>query len=172
MFIQDILFSKEECDEIIKFHLNHPKPYYAENEKRDNVKYVAYTINPKEEGKWIFDKLKNFFTSKSGIEVTNIPDKMYLHHYIVNDGFKKHWDKNKPEREWNVGIQLNSNFVGGDFNLFYEDKVTIDKTEGNTYIFKSEVFHEVTPLIQGERWSLIMFLHYEHISQKQKKSLL
>lgn len=172
MFTQEIIFTKEECIEIITNHINHPKPYYAENEKRKDIKYVAYTIDPNKEGKWIFDKLKNFFTRNTGINVVSIPEKMYLHQYNLNDGFKKHWDKNKPEREWNLGIQLNDGFVGGDFNLFFDDKITINKTEGNTYLFKSEVFHEVTPITYGERWSLIMFLHYEHISEKSKKTLL
>ena len=172
MFIQEVIFNKEECDKIITNHLNHPKPYYAENEKRKDIKYIAYTINPKEEGRWIFDKLKDFFTKNTGIEIIGVPEKMYLHHYNINDGFKKHWDKNKPEREWNIGIQLNDGFVGGDFNLFFENKITIDKIEGNTYIFKSEVFHEVTPITEGERWSLIVFLHYDHISEKPKKTLL
>lgn len=172
MFIQETIFTKEECDKIITNHLNDPKPYYAENEKRKDVKYVAYTILPGKEGKWIFDRLKQFFTKNTGVEITAIPEKMHLHHYKTNDGFKKHWDKNKPERVWNIGIQLNSGFIGGDFNLFFDDKITIDKTEGNTYLFKSEIFHEVTPITNGERWSLIMFLHYDHISEKPKKTLL
>jgi hypothetical protein len=56
--------------------------------------------------------------------------------------------------------------------LVVGDLITIDKTDGNTYLFKSEIFHEVTPITNGERWSLIMFLHYDHISEKPKKTLL
>ena len=172
MFYQKVIFTEDECKKIINTHYGNPNPYYSENENRKGVKYVAYPINPSVEGEWIFSKLKNFFINHTNINIVTPPEKMYLHHYKINDGFKKHWDKNKPEREWNIGIQLNSNFAGGDFNLFYDEKITIDKVDGNSYIFKSEVFHEVTPITEGERWSLIMFLHYEHINQKPKKSLL
>jgi len=51
----------------------------------------------------------------------------------------------------------------GHVNLFYDEKTTVAKDIGNSYIFEPEIFHEVTNIESGTRWSLILFLTYENI---------
>jgi predicted 2-oxoglutarate/Fe(II)-dependent dioxygenase YbiX len=66
-------------------------------------------------------------------------------------------------------VLLNDNFEGGDFNLYNQNKVTLNKMLGNTYIFDVKIEHEITPILKGERYSLLWFLQNEHIKMEINK---
>ena len=58
---------------------------------------------------------------------------------------------------------LNGNFDGGDFKLYNPNEYILNKKIGNTYIFDVRIDHEITPILDGERYSLLWFLQNEHI---------
>ena len=66
---------------------------------------------------------------------------------------------------------LNDNFNGGDFKLYNPDEVKLDKVTGNSYIFDVKIDHEITHILEGERYSLLWFLQQEHIKSKINKLL-
>jgi hypothetical protein len=39
----------------------------------------------------------------------------------------------------------------------------LDKVIGNTYLFDVKIDHEITSILEGERYSLLWFLQNEHI---------
>ena len=45
----------------------------------------------------------------------------------------------------------------------------LNKKIGNTYIFDVRIDHEITPILDGERYSLLWFLQNEHIKIETNK---
>ena len=62
-----------------------------------------------------------------------------------------------------VGVLLNDNFFGGDFKMYDKNNTILNKKIGNTYVFDVRLEHEITPITNGERYSLLWFLQNEHI---------
>jgi len=172
MFKQEIIFTQDECQKIINYHKIIDNVYDSANEKRLGVNYLAYNIPYNDEYEWAYKRMLDFFTQSTNQLINDIPQILHMHRYGVNCSFIKHHDKNKPSRIWNVGVQLNDNYDGGDLNLFYDDKITVNKQMGTGYIFRPEIHHEVTKVTNNERWSLILFLHHNNIVNDLTKKTL
>ena len=67
------------------------------------------------------------------------------------------------------GFLLNESFDGGDFKLYGANETVINKSTGNTYVFDVKIEHEITPILRGERYSLLWFLQKEHIKHQINK---
>jgi predicted 2-oxoglutarate/Fe(II)-dependent dioxygenase YbiX len=162
MLIQSILFTKEECDYIIG--LKNKYPQQGDNgrwEEFDDFRYKFHTLEYASDIDWIIKRLCDFFEFKMGLTIFIRPTKLNLHHYTRGDEFGKHIDTGSPIKEWNVGIVLNEDFEGGDYVIFDKNNnpVIIDKKIGNVCIYQSQTPHQVTPITNGERWALAMFIH-------------
>ena len=154
---QKMLFSKEECESIISYN-----DTYITNWVMDNRKYNSQPINYSLDTKWLFDKLKDFVERETKIEFRSIKKQIHFHKFIKEDWFGKHND-NRDSRIYAVGVLLNENFKGGDFKLYNPTEQTLNKFVGNTYLFDVRIEHEITPILDGERFSLLWFLQNEHI---------
>jgi len=166
---KSILFTKEECDRIINISnvisYNRTDGWYPNN---SSVNYTDWSIISNEENKWIFDKLIQFYNQFNLEELKTPPPIIHLHKYLVNDKFERHQDIAK-NRKYAVGIILNDNYLGGDYILEMNNKeIEIEKKVGNTYMFSSEIWHRITPIISGIRWSCVMFIEEKHLKYKQK----
>lgn len=128
-------------------------------------KYNSQPINYSLETKWLFDKLKKFFEENTNIKIIKIKETIHFHKFTKEEWFGKHND-NRDNRIYAVGILLNDNFDGGDFILYNDEKIVIEKITGNTYIFNVGIDHEVTTIKKGERYSLIWFLEKDNIELK------
>jgi hypothetical protein len=160
---EKILFNKEECDLIINLIKTN-----QQNWDFNDRKYNSQPINYSLETKWIFDRLKIFIETEIDIEIIKIKKNIHFHTFKNGDWFGKHYDT-RDNRVYAVGVLLNDNFEGGDFNLYNQNKVTLNKILGNTYIFDVKIEHEITPILKGERYSLLWFLQNEHIKMKINK---
>jgi hypothetical protein len=158
-----VLFNKSECDEIISLIKSNPQNW----EFRDR-KYDSTAINYNNDSKWLFDKLKKFFETNTGLEIVKLKNQIHFHKFVQRDWFGKHNDV-RDERVFAVGVLLNDNFEGGDFKLYNPNEIVLNKIAGNTYIFDVGVEHEIAPILNGERYSLLWFLQYEHIKIKTNK---
>lgn len=160
MLVQSVLFSKEECDHIIglsdKYSLGGSNGRY---DNIENFKYKYYTIDKYADTEWIIKRLFDFFEYEKKLKIYPRNFKLNMHHYTVGDQFGKHIDTGYPIKEWNIGIQLNDNYTGGNYNIYdtSDNPVQIDKKTGNVSIYQSQTPHEVTPVIEGERWSIAVF---------------
>jgi hypothetical protein len=154
---EKILFSKEECESIVSYNNTH-----ITNWLMSDRKYHSQPIPYSLETKWLFDKLKTFFEEQSNIPIKKNKEEIHFHKFVKADWFGKHNDV-REKRLYAVGVLLNDNFEGGDFKLYNPNEIILDKVIGNTYIFDVRIEHEITPILEGERYSLLWFLENEHI---------
>ena len=154
---EKILFSKEECESIISYNETHITNWRM-GDRKYNSQPIIYSL----ETKWLFDKLKIFVETEINIKIIKIKEKIHFHKFIKGDWFGKHNDI-RDNRLYAVGVLLNDNFEGGDFKLYNPNEITLDKVVGNSYLFDVRIEHEITPILDGERYSLLWFLQNEHI---------
>jgi hypothetical protein len=154
---ENILFSKEECEFIISYNTTD-----ITNWKMGDRKYNSQPINYSLENKWLFDKLKDFVEKETNIQIGTIKKTIHFHKFTKGDWFGKHNDI-RDNRVYAIGVLLNDNFEGGDFKLYNSNEQTLNKIIGNTYLFDVRIEHEITPILSGERYSLLWFLQTEHI---------
>ena len=160
---EKILFSKEECESIISYNETHITNWRM-GDRKYNSQPIIYSL----ETKWLFDKLKTFVETETNIKIIKIKEKIHFHKFIKGDWFGKHNDI-RDNRVYAVGVLLNDNFSGGDFKLYNPNEIIVDKVVGNTYIFDVRIDHEITSILDGDRYSLLWFLQYEHIKIKTNK---
>ena len=166
LITQKVIFTKSECDDIISI--------FKQNEikwKTNDRKYNSYDLNINSENKWIFDRLKEFFEIEMNLKINKMKELIHFHKYIAGDWFGVHND-DRDNRLYSVGLLLNDDFIGGDFNLYNPDEFILNKNTGNAYIFDVKIPHEITPILNGERYSLLWFLQKHHINFKNTNSLI
>jgi hypothetical protein len=164
MILQEaVLFNKPECDEIISLIKSNPQNWEFKDRRYDSM-----AINYNNDSKWLFDKLKLFFESNTDLSLLKLKNQIHFHKFIKGDWFDKHNDVNE-KRLYAVGVLLNDDFKGGDFKLYNPNEILLNKITGNTYVFDVRISHEITPILNGERYSLLWFLQHEHIKIKTNK---
>jgi hypothetical protein len=159
---QQVLFSKEECELIIT--LQKTNQQYWESKDRS---YNSLVLQYNENTEWIFNRLKNFFELETEIKIFKLKPYIHFHKYISGDWFGRHNDI-RGDRISAVGVLLNDNFKGGDFKLYNPTEVILNKVVGNTYIFDVTIDHEITPILNDERYSLLWFLERDNIKVNNK----
>ena len=163
---QKILFSKDECGSIILESNQH-----ITNWRMGDRKYNSQPINYSLDTKWLFDKLKDFVEMETNIEIRTIKKTIHFHKFTKGDWFGKHNDV-RDNRLYAVGVLLNDDFRGGDFKLYNPNEIMLDKVIGNAYLFDVRIDHEITPILEGERYSLLWFLENKDIKMKTNKALI
>lgn len=154
---QKQLFSKEECDLIINL-----SKINFQNWNKFDRSYNSYAIENTENTNWIFDKLKKYVESENEIKIKTIKKQIHFHTFVKGDWFGKHNDV-RDDRIYAVGVLLNDNFDGGDFKMYNPNEIILDKVIGNTYLFDVRIEHEITPILEGERYSLLWFLQNTNV---------
>jgi hypothetical protein len=157
ILIQKILFNQQECQSIIDI----TKLKKQNWNYKDRI-YESMSIEYNENTIWLFDKLKDFVEKETNIKIGIIKKTIHFHRFVKGDWFGKHNDI-RNNRLYAVGVLLNDNFQGGDFKLYNPTEQTLDKVIGNTYLFDVRIEHKITPILDGERFSLLWFLQNEHI---------
>ena len=160
---EKILFSKEECESIISYNETHITNWRM-GDRKYNSQPIIYSL----ETKWLFDKLKTFVETETNIKIIKIKEKIHFHKFIKGDWFGKHNDI-RDNRVYAVGVLLNDDFTEGDFKLYNPNEIILNKVIGNTYIFDVRIEHEITLILDGERYSLLWFLQNEHIKIETNK---
>lgn len=160
---EKILFNKQECNSIIWDMTNN-----ITNWETNDRKYYSQLIEYNESTKWVFDKFKSFFETEIGLEILKLKDQIHFHKFKKGNWFDRHNDV-REERLFAVGVLLNDDFEGGDFKLYNPDEYTLNKEIGNAYIFDVRIEHEITRIINKERYSLLWFLQNENIKFKTNK---
>jgi len=169
MLTQSILFTKDECEYLIglntKYRLLGEEGRWTQFE---DFRYKYYTLESESDIDWVINRMCNFFEVETHLHIYTRPTKLNLHHYTIGDEFGKHIDTGTPIKEWNVGIILNDNFEGGDYIVYDENDTPhyVDKKVGNVCIYQSQIPHQVTPITNGERWAVAMFIHKFRMSKQ------
>lgn len=143
-------------------------------------KYNVWDIRIDKDTKWFYDKIYTWFISVSGVKIDknaylDSPNAAHkLHEYVVGDKFDLHMDKSDDtsDRIWNLGIQLNSEYDGGNYICYDEGTpILISKETGNVVAYNSDTLHEITEITNGIRYSLVIKIHSWELVMKNKKSL-
>jgi hypothetical protein len=163
MIIQQSLFTKEECDSIIICNDSDVTNWIMED-RNYNSQSIDYSL----ETNWLFNKLKIFVEENVDIKIKTLKKTIHFHKFTKGDWFGKHNDV-RDNRVYAIGVLLNDTFIGGDFKLYNPDEIVLDKTVGNAYIFDVTIQHEITPILENERYSLLWFLQKEHIKFNSNK---
>jgi len=158
-----VIFTKEECESITLYNST-----YITNWRMKDRKYDSQPIEYTLETKWVFDKLKTFFELETGLKIKKLKTEIHFHKFKEGDWFGKHNDV-RDNRIYAVGVLLNDNFVGGNFKLYNPNEQTLSQVVGNTYLFDVRIEHEITPILDGERFSLLWFLQRENIKLQTSK---
>lgn len=166
MVNQKIIFTKEECEEIIKIN----KSEYHDWSHLKVRDYVSESIKFNDLTKWIFDRLLGLFVESTNKEIKKINKTIHFHTYRTNSLFEKHSDSIYG-RLYVVGTLLNDSFEGGEFIVYDKEETIINKEIGNTYCFESRLFHEVKPIKNGVRNSIIYFIREEDLYHKVNRLL-
>jgi hypothetical protein len=145
-------------------------------------KYNVWDIPINEETIWFYDKIYTWFISISGVKIDksiyfNNPICAHkLHEYVIGSKFDLHIDKNDEnlDRIWNLGIQLNSEYDGGDYICYNKNNnpIFISKEIGNVVAYSSDVLHEITEIKNGIRYSMVIKIHSWELFNKNKKTLI
>jgi hypothetical protein len=156
------IFNKDECDLI----LSYVDSNYTNWNMRDR-NFKSLSIDYNQTNKWIFEKLKDFFETETNIKIVKLKKQIHFHKFAKGDWFSRHNDV-RDRRMYGVGVALNDNFIGGDFKLYNLEEYTLDKVVGNSYIFDVNIEHEITNILDGERYSLLWFLQNTDIQINKK----
>ena len=154
---QKVLFSQTECQKIIDLNKTATKQWLTKTYEYDSMGIIYSN-----DSKWIFDRLINYFVTCTGVNILKLKKNIHFHKFSKGDRFERHNDA-KKNRVYGVGVLLNNTFNGGDFIFYDKNDIIIDKVVGNAYIFDVITEHEVTPIINGERYSLLWFLENNNI---------
>ena len=178
MIKQEKIFTKEECNEIIRYsNIGYSKFYKKTNKwfntnpnitdnklisDSNRVSYNVFLILNDINTEWFFNKLTNWFSLQSGIKLNpNIKiQKCTLHCYNIGDKFPKHMDlcRGFEHRRYNLGIQLNDEYEGGEYVCWDDtnNEVLISKEIGTAIMYHCRILHEIKEITKGERWSIVM----------------
>jgi PKHD-type hydroxylase len=163
------VFSKEECEKIIKIGKNLKPEKAITFSKKENIRLSKTSwIYPQEETNWIYKKLTdvvlltnekyfnfNLFGFAEGLQFTI---------YESPGGkYEPHLDRGNFSsiRKLSLVVQLSNSekYVGGDLSFHLSDTPTVaPKKQGTVIVFPSYILHGVQPVIKGTRYSLVAWI--------------
>lgn len=181
MVFQEKIFTESECQLIIS--LTEPIIKTSDDSYDVNTGRVAYSnesfkksynvsiVNNNQKSAWIFRRLLKWFSEKTNIQLKpNITlSGGLVHIYNMGDCFEKHVDINDEfiNRRYNIGIQLNNDYEGGDYNYWIGNQIySFSKESGTVILYPVDMLHEITEITKGNRISFVTHIGKELIKTK------
>lgn len=134
--------------------------------RRSDLNWMANTP----ETTWVFEKLANVVSSLNSqyfrFDLTGFGEQIQLTHYDSSEhgmyGWHVDFGKTGPSRKLSIVMQLSdpSEYEGGNLELQPHGKevIKIKKQRGLVVAFPSWTLHQVTPVTQGSRQSLVSWI--------------
>lgn len=156
-----IKFSNKECEGFII--QSEQKNDWLRNTKLKKYSYYTTSLVLNEEQEI---KIKKYCKDYLNLDVENVS--LGILKYIPNDFFARHKDKVEGlefnhDFLYNINMRLNDNYDGGDFYL--DDKL-YNKSIGEIYHYSSDVYHEVTEVLDGIRYSALFYIRQRDLKRK------
>ncbi len=163
VFVEDNVFTKQECEKIIGYGEEQPHTFIEQGEGRSaNLKNLKISWIKHEPGTgWIFKKLGERL---KGWPITRLEN---LQFSTYGPGGKCDWhiDHNEStnggaaiDRLCNAIVQLSHpmDYTGGELQFRIQDAVFPGPTaQGSVLVLDKTIWHRVAPLESGERKSLV-----------------
>ena len=159
------------CDQIIdcssKIEYQKGLTQYSDDGRKVDIKFLYEEfnwINALICGYGLFANCKNFNYELSKCDVEGVQ----LSRYGVGQYYSKHMDFNGDQetkshtRKLSMSVQLSdeNTYDGGDLIIYFGGKHFISpRVKGSVIVFDSRLTHEVTPIVKGERYSLVKWFH-------------
>lgn len=168
---QRILFNEEECN-VLKSFLHRDDTIKTVKDARGSFNTTVSVIPPKEVPNWFLPRVQGFgvkhfdFVNKLAVSRAAI-----INLYGTGGYFARHRDDYALEDHWvkrykTLVVQLSDplSYEGGDLLV---DDIPISRTIGNVAYFNASTYHELTPITKGERYSLILWLDRDDITDSK-----
>ena len=166
-------FSPPECDALIEVGKRLLPQAATVNAGRDvdermRKSQVSWIGHDQSEYTWIWDKLASLVTMANTrnfhFTLVGFLEKLQFTWYSTEGShYEWHMDYGAgafSKRKLSLTIQLSDpeSYEGGNLELFYKlQPVVAQRVRGTAILFPSYTMHRVTPLIQGERCSLVLW---------------
>ena len=165
----DNAFTKDECEFIIQLAKDHTSPAETTNKKLDGYRNSEISwIYPCVEYDWIFNRMTSIIVDLNklyfGFDLYGFLEGIQFTKYLSPGGkYGMHVDNefNREVRKLSFTLQLSEpwEYEGGDLCLYVSDSPQYMKRDrGSVALFPSYVLHEVTPVTQGTRYSLVSWV--------------
>jgi len=172
---QGVVFTPEDCENIIKFCKKYPiqdatvhssDPNIATNHsiRKNFIHWIPYSPQAAP----LFNKIHSVCVDSNRkfwkMDLHGFLEPLQFTHYKGGgDHYSWHLDlstKNLSKRKLSVSIQLSDpdTYEGGDLELQGLGKTVANRAQGNLVAFPSWMGHRVTPVTAGERYSLVVWL--------------
>ena len=162
------VFSKEECDKIIKIAKNKGLIKGTTRGETDVRLSDITWLYANDDLEWVFRKITDvvlFLNNKYfNFDIFGLNEGLQFTNYKApSDKYGKHIDRSHGilVRKLSISIQLTDpeEYEGGELQLHVENEPLIMKKEQGTLIlFPSFILHEVKPVTKGERNSLVSWV--------------
>lgn len=130
-------------------------------------------LKPAPDNQWIFDRLSGVCSKvRQGwypFTLSGFEEPIQMTHYLASEGghYDTHMDMGGGEmstRKLSLVMLLNdpAEFKGGELEVLAipgTDKTVKEVTQGTVIAFPSWALHRVLKLTEGERWSLVCWVH-------------
>lgn len=169
-------FTKAECETII--HLAKGiKPDPAKTGTSDNPQQNPEIriselrwLSENDSSRWIFDRLdgvcQKIRQSWYPFNLSGFAEPLQLTHYFGSEGSHYEWHQDfgpdtMSTRKLSIVMLLNdpSEFKGGELELMAAKGAVKEMAQGTVIAFPSWEFHRVLKVTEGERWSLVSWIH-------------
>lgn len=163
MIYQQKIFSKEECDKILKLSDNLELRDGRSRYSKDNMcaDFDEYWVSDNQDATWFMERIKLFAENHLKLKLKKLKSDVAILKYKEGQGIDKHIDYNPTSidiRMYTVGVMLNTDWDGGEFIItdsISKEESVLNKEIGNTYIFDAFSPHVVNKVIRGVRCVLI-----------------
>ena len=174
----ELTFTKEECGKIVAFA---DKLYgnkstigagKSEGTYNPNIRSVdTYNIELNDETRWMFERIAAAVSTVNAehyrFDLMGITHAVQLLHYKASENGKYDWHIDAGEGSsstrklsLSVPLTLKSSYKGGDLELMNNGTHMQAYTEmGSITFFPSYMPHRVTPVTEGERWVIVVWVH-------------
>jgi len=165
-------FTDEECDNILQLgEFKHPiDSTVSGQEVIESIRRSKNSWLPlNNDTEWIYHRLGNIIRNLNGMhwrfDISGFNEDLQYTRYNGDKSFYGwHIDSGSlgesPPRKLTITLQLSdpNEYEGGDFQLHATKLNTLPKKKGMIVVFPSYSLHQVTPVTQGIRRSLVAWL--------------
>jgi PKHD-type hydroxylase len=162
------IFSAEECQRIMGLSGHRRQRAGAMMYARPNIrKSTIAWIDIQEDSEWLYEKVWNTFQAVNRwfrFDLFGLVDEIQFARYSVGDGFGWHLDAGGGQtstRKLSMSVQLcdDDEYSGGDLEVCACPQLDPRRRCGTIIVFPSFLAHQVTPVTQGTRYSLVAWAH-------------
>jgi PKHD-type hydroxylase len=162
------IFSAQECQRILGLsHGRRQRPgtmmYAKPNIRKSSIAW----IDIQDESEWLYEKIWQTFLAVNRwfkFDLLGLVDEIQFAKYSVGDGFGWHLDAGGGQtstRKLSMSVQLSDGeeYAGGDLEFCACSQLEARRRRGTIIVFPSFLAHQVTPVTQGTRCSLVAWAH-------------